>query len=90
MSGMKIVVAPQALKGSLDAPTVGAVIAATLLSALPDAEVVVTPVADGGEGTTRALVSATSGQMFSARVTGPLGEQTEAAWGLLGAHRGRG
>lgn len=89
MSGMKIVVAPQALKGSLDAPAVGAVIATTLLSALPDAEVVVTPVADGGEGTTRALVSATSGQMLSARVTGPLGEQTEAAWGLLGSQRGR-
>ncbi|MGH2504540.1 MAG: glycerate kinase, partial [Ktedonobacterales bacterium] len=48
---MKIVVAPQALKGSLDAPDVGAVIAAALAEALPAAQVIVTPVADGGEGT---------------------------------------
>lgn len=84
MPGMKIVVAPQALKGSLTAPDTGAVIAATLAQALPDAQVVVVPVADGGEGTTQALVSATGGRMFSAQVTGPLGAPTQAAWGLLG------
>ena len=85
MPGMKIVVAPQALKGSLDAPEVGAVIAATLAGALPEARVVVVPVADGGEGTTSALVSATGGRMLSALVTGPLGAPTQATWGILGA-----
>ncbi|HEY7975024.1 MAG TPA: glycerate kinase, partial [Ktedonobacterales bacterium] len=84
MPGMKIVVAPQALKGSLDAPEVGAIIAATLADALPDARIIVVPVADGGEGTTAALVSATGGQLRSAQVSGPLGAPTLATWGLLG------
>ena len=84
MSVMKIVVAPQALKGSLTAPDAGAIIAATLAQALPAAQVVVVPVADGGEGTAQALVSATGGRLLSAQVTGPLGAPTQATWGLLG------
>ncbi|HZC07757.1 MAG TPA: glycerate kinase [Ktedonobacterales bacterium] len=88
MPALKIVVAPQALKGSLDAPEVGAIIAATLADALPDAQVIVTPVADGGEGTTRALVSATNGRLRAARVTSPLGAPTQATWGMLGGEAG--
>lgn len=84
---MKIVVAPQALKGSLDAPDVGAIIAATLARVAPDARVTVVPVADGGEGTTRALVSATGGRLLETTVTGPLGAPTSATWGLLGDQR---
>lgn len=84
MPTCKIVVAPQALKGSLDAPAAGAVIAEALAEALPAARVIVTPVADGGEGTTRALVEATGGQLLSAPVTGPLGAPVQANWGILG------
>ena len=83
MPEMKIVVAPQALKGSLDAPEVGARIATALVAALPDAQVIVVPVADGGEGTTRALVSALGGRLLTAQVAGPLGAPTLATWGLL-------
>jgi glycerate kinase len=83
---MKIVLAPQALKGSLDAAAVGAAMAEGVRIALPDAAVVMIPVADGGEGTVRALVAATGGQLLHSRVTGPLGEPVEAAWGLLGAN----
>jgi glycerate kinase len=82
---MKIVVAPQALKGSLDAPDVGVVIAAALAEALPAAQVIITPVADGGEGTTRALIDATNGRLLTAQVSGPLGAPTQATWGILGA-----
>jgi glycerate kinase len=81
---MKIVVAPQALKGSLEAVEVGAAIAAGLRAALPDVEVVVVPVADGGEGTVAALVSATGGRLLTQPVTGPLGKPVEATFGLLG------
>lgn len=84
MPTCKIVVAPQALKGSLDAPAAGAVIAEALAEALPAARVIVTPVADGGEGTTRALVEATGGRLLSAPVTGPLGAPVQASWGILG------
>jgi glycerate kinase len=82
---MKMVLAPQALKGSLDATAVGQAMAEGVRIALPDAEIAIIPVADGGEGTVRALVAATSGRLLRARVTGPLGEPVEAEWGLLGA-----
>jgi glycerate kinase len=84
---MKIVVAPQALKGSMDAPEVTQVIARAIRTVYPDErriEVVSVPVADGGEGTVRALVSATHGELRSARVTGPLGKPVDAVFGLLG------
>src|SRR5690348_2396925 len=82
---MKIILAPQALKGSLDAEAVGAAMAEGVRIALPDAEIAIIPVADGGEGTVRALVAATGGQLLRTRVTGPLGEPVEAEWGLLGS-----
>ena len=81
---MKIVVAPQALKGSLDAVAVGAAIAAGVRASFALAEVVIVPVADGGEGTTEALVGATGGRLLTQWVKGPLGEPVEATWGLLG------
>jgi glycerate 2-kinase len=87
-AGLLIVAAPQALKGSLDAAEVGAAIAAGVRDVLPAAEVVVVPVADGGEGTVRALVAATGGELRRAAVTGPTGEPVEAEYGLLGATPG--
>jgi glycerate kinase len=81
---MRIVVAPQALKGSLDAWEAGQAIAVGLCTALPSAEIAIVPVADGGEGTAQALVAATTGRMASAVVTGPLGAPVAAKFGLLG------
>jgi glycerate kinase len=82
---MKIVLAPQALKGSLDAVAVGEAMAEGAHIALPDAEIAIIPVADGGEGTVRALVAATGGRLLHTHVMGPLGEPVEAEWGVLGA-----
>ncbi|HEY7339553.1 MAG TPA: glycerate kinase [Ktedonobacterales bacterium] len=84
---MYIVVAPQSLKGSLDAPDVGEAIAAGIRRVWPDADIRVVPVADGGEGTVRALVAATGGTPQHATVTGPLGEPVEAEYGMLGGNR---
>jgi glycerate kinase len=81
---MKVVVAPQALKGSLEGGAVGAAIAAGIRAVAPAAEITVIPVADGGEGTVRALVAATGGELRVAEVTGPLGEPVRAEYGLLG------
>jgi len=89
---MKIVIAPQALKGSLDAIAVGAVITAATERAAPwlanafgePIELVTIPIADGGEGTVRALVAATGGQVRAATVMGPLGAPVTAEYGLLG------
>ena len=52
--------------------------------AWPDATVEEIPLADGGEGTVRALVSATKGTFRRTRVHDPLGREIEADWGLLG------
>jgi glycerate 2-kinase len=81
---MKIIVAPQALKGSLDATEVGDAIACGVRSVFPEAEVLVIPVADGGEGTVRALVAATGGRLVETTVHGPLGDLVKAEWGVLG------
>lgn len=81
---MHIVVAPQSLKGSLDAEGVGVAIAAGIRRVWPDADIRVVPVADGGEGTVSALVAATHGTLHHATVPGPLGNPVTAEFGMLG------
>ena len=81
---MKIVVAPQSFKGSLSAREVADAIARGIRRVLADAEVVVLPMADGGEGTVDALVFATGGRTMQTEVSGPLGDRVTAAWGILG------
>ncbi|HVU69491.1 MAG TPA: glycerate kinase [Ktedonobacteraceae bacterium] len=81
---MKIVIAPQALKGSLSAAETGQAIAEGAREVYPEAELVVIPVADGGEGTTETLVDATGGRMVQVTVTGPLGEPVQAFLGIMG------
>ncbi len=81
---MKIVLAPQAFKGSLPATEVAAAMALGLRRVLPDADIVEIPLADGGEGTVETMVSATGGKLMTDRVTGPLGAPVTATWGILG------
>ncbi len=81
---MKVVVAPDKFKGSLSAPEVARAIARGVKAVAPDAEVVEVPMADGGEGTVEALVSATGGEFREAEGTGPLGDPVTARFGLLG------
>ncbi|HKV88403.1 MAG TPA: glycerate kinase [Candidatus Dormibacteraeota bacterium] len=80
---MKVVVAPNAFKGTLTAPQAAAAIARGVREVFPDAEVVEVPVADGGDGTTEALVSAHHGEYRSVVVEGPLGEPVTARFGLI-------
>lgn len=84
MDGMRIVIAPDSFKGSLSAREAADAIARGIRGALPDADIVAIPMADGGEGTTQALVDATGGRLVPARVTGPLGTPVTASWGMLG------
>ena len=79
-----MIVAPQSFKGSADAVAVAAAIARGVRRAWPDARVDELPLADGGEGTVRALVRATNGTTHLARVHDPLGREIEAEWGLFG------
>ena len=81
---MKIVVAPGTFKESLSARDAATAIAAGVRDAKPDADVVCVPMADGGEGTVEALVSATGGRYVECEVTGPLGDRVPARFGMLG------
>ncbi len=84
---MRIVIAPDKFKGCLAAGGVAEAIARGVRAACSGAiEVAVdlVPMADGGEGTVEALVNATSGSLREARVTGPLGEERRATYGMLG------
>lgn len=80
---MKVVVAPNSFKGSLSASEAAAAIARGVRQALPDADIVEVPVADGGEGTVEALVSAHHGAYRTAEVEGPLGDPVAAPYGLI-------
>jgi glycerate 2-kinase len=80
---VKVVVAPNAFKGTMTAPQAAAAIARGVLEVFPDAEIVEVPVADGGDGTVEALVSAHRGEYRIARVDGPLGDPVEARYGLI-------
>jgi len=71
---MKIVVAMDSFKGSLPAARACDIVAAALRAVRPAAEVVIRPMADGGEGTAAALMAAGEGQGFAHTVTGPLAQ----------------
>ncbi|MGI6143137.1 MAG: glycerate kinase [bacterium] len=81
---MRIIIAPDSFKGSLTAAEVAEGIERGVKRALPQVETITVPLADGGEGTVDALVSATGGRIRIKEVTGPLGERVEAQFGLLG------
>lgn len=81
---MRIVVAPDSYKGSLSAVAVATAMEKGILSVFPNAEVCKVPIADGGEGTVAALVTATNGRIIRQEVLDPLGNCLEAFWGLLG------
>jgi len=80
----RVIVAPQSFKGSADAVAVASAIARGVRRAWPEAEVEEVPLADGGEGTVRALVHATKGTTQLTRVHDPLGREIDAAWGIFG------
>lgn len=81
---MKVVIAPQTFKGSISALDVAKAMSEGVLLVVPDAETVIVPVADGGDGTLETLVEGSGGDIRSVIVTGPLGERREAEWGAMG------
>ena len=82
---MKVVVAPNSFKGSLSATLAARAIGRGVLQALPDAQIVEVPVADGGDGTAEALVTAHHGTLQWVNVEGPLGDTVHASYGLIDA-----
>ena len=80
---MRIVVATDSFKGSLSSMQAGMIIKNAIEKVMPDAEVCVRPLADGGEGTVEALTLGMGGKFEKITVTGPLGKPVECVYGIL-------
>jgi glycerate kinase len=81
---VRILVAPQEFKGTLTARQAAEAMAGALRDSLPDAELDVLPLADGGPGTVDAVAAAVPGaREVRARVEDPLGREVEARYLLL-------
>lgn len=80
---MKIVIAIDSFKGSLSSLEAGEAVREGVLKADESAQVVIRPLADGGEGTVDALAVGLGGEMIEAEVTGPLGESVKAKYCIV-------
>jgi glycerate kinase len=80
----KVVLAPQGFKESLSGMEIAEAMAIGVKSVWPEAETVLIPVADGGDGTLQALVDSSRGEVRSAEVEDAIGRTIESQWGALG------
>ncbi|MBS3899155.1 MAG: glycerate kinase [Dethiobacter sp.] len=79
----RVIVAPDSFKESLASPEVADAIAKGVRRVLPEAEIFICPMADGGEGLSDCLLAALGGEKYFLVVTGPLGQPVTAAWVAL-------
>ncbi|WP_346200193.1 glycerate kinase [Caldifermentibacillus hisashii] len=82
--GKVFVLAPDSFKESMTAKEVCEAMEIGIKRAIPDAECIHVPMADGGEGTVQSLIDATGGTLVKKEVTGPLGTKVVAGYGILG------
>lgn len=81
---MKIVIASDSFKGSLSSMEVAQAVEQGIRLVCPDANVLAMRVADGGEGTTEAVVEALGGVLVEVPVRDPLGRPIIASYGIAG------
>ncbi|MGF2385118.1 glycerate kinase family protein [Lentilactobacillus otakiensis] len=79
----KIVIAVDSFKGSASSSEAAEYLSRGLIQANQSVEVTKVPLADGGEGTVTAILSATDGKSMTTKVSGPVGGQMDAKWGLI-------
>ncbi len=80
---MKVIIAMDSFKGSLTSIEAGEAVAIGIRRVYKDAETRIFPMADGGEGSTEAILYACGGQKRKARVKNPLGIRIEAEYGMI-------
>ena len=83
---MRIVIAIDSFKGSLTSYEAGNSIADGIRSAMPDANITIRPLADGGEGTVAALTAGNNGIIKNITVTGPVGRSVKSMYGILNSN----
>lgn len=79
----KAVLIPDSFKGTISSADICAVMRGEILRLHPDCTVVSVPVADGGEGSVDAFLSALGGKKVSLTVKGPFFEETKSFYGLI-------
>ncbi len=79
----KVVIAMDSLKGSMTSLEAGTVIQEAIHMVQKETQVVVKPLADGGEGTTEALIEGLHGERIEKIVTGPLKDPVMAVYGWI-------
>jgi glycerate 2-kinase len=84
---LKIVIAPDSYKGTNTALEVARAIERGMRRVAPGIDAVIVPIADGGEGTVEAALTAAGGELREVEVTGPLGEKRKAAFGVMSGGR---
>lgn len=86
MDNKKIVLAIDSFKGSASSWAIGEYVRDGISKIIPDANFSIVPIADGGEGTVEAIVTARKGEFHKVSVRGPLGAITEATYGMIDGH----
>ncbi len=84
---MRILIAPDKFKGSLNARDVAENIAKGLRDALPNANMEIVPMADGGEGTAEVICNARGGSWLGCKAHDPLGREIEARYAWIAAEK---
>lgn len=79
---MKIIIALDSFKGSLTSLEAGNAVKKGIERVYKDAEIFVRPIADGGEGTVDAVISAMNGELRTVIVSDPLGRPIESSYGI--------
>ena len=77
---LTVLIAPDSFKGSLTSVEVARALAAGWSRARPDDELLLAPLADGGEGTTVAIEAAGGWEWREAAATDPIGRPVAARW----------
>ncbi|MFI5050861.1 MAG: glycerate kinase, partial [Gaiellales bacterium] len=80
---MRVVIAPDKLKGTYSAPEAAEALAAGWRSVRPGDDLVLVPMADGGEGTAAALLAARGGDWRGAAAHDALGRPCGARFAVL-------
>ena len=80
----KVVIAPQGFKESLTGMEIAQAMSIGVKRVWPEAETILVPVADGGDGTLQTLVDSSGGEIKTATVEDAIGRLVDAEWGSLG------
>ena len=79
----KIILIPDSFKGTMSSTEICSIMKAEILKHFPQTEIVSIPVADGGEGSVDAFLSAIGGKKVQVNVKGPYFENLESYYGIL-------